>query len=296
MRLPNSPMTSIFCAGNCHCIWYHCNMLTRILGFLWTVWCALCMVLTFIILLPFFAILVNSGRPSWKVQAHYLVTTGARIITFLWGIRIIQHDAELVDKKKQFVYVSNHRSDLDSIVTMAIMDGYFKYLGKEELLKWPAIGYLVGKLYVTVKRSDQTSRENCVVQMEEQIRKGASIMIFPEGWSNFSNEYLIEFKQGAFRLAVKSKIPIVVYTIIGSYELWPKPKMRVRPGNVHIYWERIIPTDHLNVQKEIDVEGLEEEVRNILLKRLKNNYPNGFQYPTNWPSFEDWKQGQLGRE
>lgn len=264
----------------------------RILSYLWTAWCALVIATVVLILLPCFAIAVHSGIPSWKRAAHKMVFVGAKVVTTLWGIRIRVHNREVYDMDKQYIIVQNHRCDLDPIVALSVVGGYWKFLGKEELLKMPGIGYLVGQLYITVNRANAQSREDSIRQMEEQIQDGASIFIYPEGWSNFSEDYLLEMKQGAFHLSATTGIPIIVSTIIGSHELWPKPFTRVKPGQVDLYWEEVVDPASFDTEGEELKEALIGAVTEIWLRRLKEYYPNGYVYEEP-ADFEAWKEGQL---
>jgi 1-acyl-sn-glycerol-3-phosphate acyltransferase len=262
---------------------------------IWTVWCVLAISVVIIFLYPVFSVAVHSGIASWKVWAHKLVQRAARVVMLLWGIRIKVHQRELIDSDRQYVYIGNHRSDLDAILTLAALEGYWKYLGKAELLKYPVVGYLVGQLYITVDRSSRASREESIRQMQAQAADGASITVFPEGWSNFSRHYLLPIRHGAFNLALSANLPLAVFTVIGTHELWPKPYWRLRPGTVHFFYEGVIETAGCHADNEDHRRELEEKAAAIWLKRLKAFYPDGYQYAEGWPDFTEWMNGMLGR-
>jgi 1-acyl-sn-glycerol-3-phosphate acyltransferase len=260
---------------------------------LWTFWC-LC---TFILFASIFYIvefvLIALGNLTY-VWAHRWPAFCARIIVSSWGIRIRQHNKELLQNLPQCVIVINHRSDLDAMIATGYMPGIFKFIGKKELERYPFIGQLVRQLYITVDRSNNVSKHQSVNNMKKQSNKGANIVVFPEGWSNFSNEYLLEFKRGAFKVALDGQLPVVVCAMIGTHELFPKPKISLRPGTADVYWETIIDTQHLTFEKDSD--ALQQQVADIFLARLKQAYPNGYHYPADQMDFKTWQAKQLGRK
>ncbi len=222
-----------------------------------------------------------------------LVYTGAKVLLFLWGIRVKQHNRQLIDKKKSYVYVANHRSDLDGIITYAIMPGDFKFIGKTQILSWPFFGFLVGHLHITVDRSSPESRKQSMVKMNETIKNGASMQVFPEGWCNFSDEFVLPLKKGAFRIATETQTPLLVFTMTGNGELWPKTTLKMRPGVTHVYWEEIIDVDGLT---EHDEKTLKAKVKQIWTKRLQSTYPDGYQNKDQKVPFEVWKAKQLSNK
>jgi 1-acyl-sn-glycerol-3-phosphate acyltransferase len=105
-------------------------------------------------------------------------------------------------------------SDLDAFIVAGYVPDLYKFIGKEELVNYPFIGQVVQQLYITVNRRSEKSRRQSLRNMKKQSNKGAHIIVFPEGWANFSNEYLLDFKKGAFKVALDLQLPILVCTII----------------------------------------------------------------------------------
>lgn len=237
-------------------------------------------------------VLLSLGNLTYRM-AHRWPAFMTKLLLFCWGIRIRQHNTDLLKNLPQSVIVVNHRSDLDALVATAYMPDVYKFIGKRELIKYPFIGMLIERLYITVDRSSKTSRIQSMRNMKKQGNRGAHIVVFPEGWSNFSNDYLLEFKRGAFKVALDLNLPITVCTLMGTHERFPKPKLQLTPGVVDMYWETIIPTQGLNYEEH--VEGIKEQTREIFLKRLTAIYPNGYPYNDKQADFEEWKLKQLNK-
>jgi len=108
--------------------------------------------------------------------------------------------------------VSNHRSYLDPILMLTKVDGY--PVAKAELASWPVIGKgakLAGILYL--RREHSGSRVNTLRLMEEKVREGFAVIIFPEGTTS-GLPGTLPFKKGVFQLAAKSGIPIIPVALI----------------------------------------------------------------------------------
>ena len=203
-------------------------MIKRILTSLWTIYALLVFIIVgsifFIVELVLFAL----GHISYRA-AHRWPAFCTRWMLRLWGVRVVEHNKRILENLPQCVIVINHRSDLDALIATGYMPDIYKFIGKQELVNYPFIGKLVQKLYITVDRRSEKSRRQSLRNMKKQSNRGAHIVVFPEGWSNFSKEYLLELKRGAFKVALDLQLPILVCTMTGTHELFPKPNLSLCP-------------------------------------------------------------------
>ena len=105
------------------------------------------------------------------------------------------------------IIVSNHRSYLDPILLLRRIDGF--PVAKAELSKWPVIGkgaQLAGILYL--QREQQGSRMQTLRQMEEKIKDGFPVIIYPEGTTS-GLAGTLPFKKGVFQVAARTGTPVV---------------------------------------------------------------------------------------
>jgi 1-acyl-sn-glycerol-3-phosphate acyltransferase len=112
---------------------------------------------------------------------------------------------------------------------------------------------------------DRHNRERALQSLDEaalRIREGKSIMTFPEGTRSRDGE-INAFKQGTFYLAIKSGVPIVPVSIIGSGRIMPKRSLKVRPGRVKLVIDKEINVKDYDIEKRLE---LVEKVRNIIIK------------------------------
>ncbi len=90
------------------------------------------------------------------------------------------------------------------------------------------------------------------------------------------NDKLInEMRNGAFRVAIESKNPVVAISMINAAELFPPDKIRIRPGKCINYMSAPFETSSLSLK---DVDALRESVKEEILRKLQKHYPEG-KYP-----------------
>lgn len=176
-----------------------------------------------------------------------------------WKLTLIGR--EKINKKKTYVIVSNHQSQLDILVAFRLFC-HFKWISKIEVFRLPLIGWnMVLNQYVKLIRGDKESIKQMYARCEELIAQGNSIFIFPEGTRSPTGK-LRPFKPGAFVLAKKMKVPILPVAINGTKEALPKYSMSYH-GRQEITIEVLdeIPYERF---KDMEVEELAELVRKII--------------------------------
>jgi 1-acyl-sn-glycerol-3-phosphate acyltransferase len=174
-------------------------------------------------------------------------------------IRYEFHGRERLKKGKSYIYVSNHTSFLDLPGLRLLIPGEFRPIAKKELLKLPVFGLIVKTATVVVDRSNAQSRKKSMEEIRETLSHGIPALIFAEGTQNRTKEILQPFKDGAFRIAIETQLPIIPLTVIGAGKLMPPGTAQLRPGKIKII-----------VGKEINVTGLTLENVQTLKQKTFN--------------------------
>jgi 1-acyl-sn-glycerol-3-phosphate acyltransferase len=120
------------------------------------------------------------------------------------------------------VMVANHASYLDSVVLMAALPEGYLFVAKQELIHSPIIRTFIKKVgHITVDRMDLSRSVSDTQRIEETLRGGFSVLIFPEGTFTRATG-LRPFKLGAFKVAVETSRPVCPIAIRGTRQiLWP---------------------------------------------------------------------------
>jgi 1-acyl-sn-glycerol-3-phosphate acyltransferase len=144
-----------------------------------------------------------------------------------------------------YIILSNHQSVLDVLAYYQLRFP-FQWIVKQELFQIPVLGWL---LYlngdIPVIRGDKQSAERMTVRAVQSLRNGTSILIFPEG-TRTKDGTIGAFKEGAFRIALEAKVPLLPVVIDGAFDALPKEEFLFR-GKKHIairILEAIKPEDY----------------------------------------------------
>ena len=212
----------------------------------------------------------------WKDPGRYLVGRAFRLIgvlTFkinpLWTVRI--SGTKIENPRRPFVVVSNHESFAD-ILLLCNLPWEMKWMSKVEILRIPYLGWmmkLAGDIPV-----DRGSRESAGKAMElcrRTLKNRVSVMIFPEGTRSTTDE-LLPFKDGAFRLAVKTGVPILPLALVGTRDALAKHDWRFGPADAHV---RVLPPVEVTGYTLKTVDDLKEKVRNMIDDARRDMRGNG---------------------
>ena len=182
--------------------------------------------------------------------------------SFLTGVRYEVHGREQIDLKQSYIYIFNHRSNLDAPLIPMVVPHRVRAIGKKELSKIPIFATVVSKLAVWVDRSNPESRHEGLEKLIALLKKGISVVVAPEGTRNNTDQTLLPFQKGAFRLAIETQTPILMMAVIGADHLMKRGSWLLKPGIIRVYYSKpIIPPTTLSKQ---EVDEFTEKCRNRL--------------------------------
>lgn len=196
---------------------------------------------------------------------YYAAKMWVNSILFAAGTKLEVEGLEKIDKRMSYVFIGNHQSHFDVFAIFSVLPLVVRFMTKKELFKIPLFGWA---LYISgTLRVDRTNREQSIKAMTnalERIRKGVSVVVFPEG-TRSEDGVIRPFKKGGFVLAIKGDIPIVPISISGSRFILEKHSMRVNPGKIKIVFSDPVPTLEYAYQDR-------DELSNIVRKKIIENY------------------------
>lgn len=244
----------------------------RILRIFWAIYCFLVLA-PIVIFTALFILTTNviAGKKSRKINLILSQKISCVFICYLSGIFLKVYGKENFQPDKGYVIVGNHNSNYDIFINSTALPwgNVFFFLSKVELGKVPVFSVVAKNLAVLVDRSSMTSRMKSMMKMKEVLGEGISVWIFPEGTRNKTDEPLIDFIDGAFRLAVDMKVPLIVSTLVGMKKINnPNYSLDMAPGFVECYFEKPIETAGMTVS---DIPALKEQVRSLMLARLNKS-------------------------
>ncbi len=156
----------------------------------------------------------------------------SRILLFILGVEV-EIKGKFPHDDNSYVVSANHSSLIDIPIVIAYLPYDTRIVYKQELEKIVLFGWVLKKSpYVGINRSNARNAMESIKNAAEQIKDGASILLFPEGTRSETGE-IGEFKRGAFMLADKSDTKILPIRIIDAYKIMDNKKM-ITPTKVKL--------------------------------------------------------------
>jgi len=168
---------------------------------------------------------------------------------------------ENIDKKKTYVMVANHQSLADIMVLYQIR-AQFKWVAKESLFKIPVLGWCMSLAkHIKLERGDFSSIKKVYREAAQWLRQDMSVLFFPEGTRSETGK-MGEFQNGAFKLAIKEKKPVLPILINGTRDAIPKGGTQF---STKIFCTvRVLPPVETSSLGPGDFDRLKDEVRSKL--------------------------------
>jgi fatty-acyl-CoA synthase len=180
--------------------------------------------------------------PSWLIVRMYrdhraagrFTSRALHVLFALGGIRLKVIGKEYMNIPGAKVYASNHASYFDVLPVMMGMGVTYRFVAKGEVNQMPFIGTFLNQMgHLSFDRHQSTSRLKQVDQIEETLRKGESVFVFPEG--TFVPEPGVRpFQLGAYRGAVTTGAPVIPVSLKGTREFLRDGTFLPRPTRVTI--------------------------------------------------------------
>ena len=133
-----------------------------------------------------------------------------------------------------YVFAANHRSNFDIFVLVAVLPGRFLWVAKKSLFHIPVLGQALSRMgSISVDRDNLRSAVQSLDRATAIVKRGVSLLIFPEGTRATTRE-LLPFKKGVFIMAIKAGQPIVPVSISGTRFIQPPGTIRMKPGPIKV--------------------------------------------------------------
>lgn len=153
-------------------------------------------------------------------------------------VKLTGSNIEVVGQEKipngPVLFVSNHQGNFDVPILIGFLEKPLGFISKVEVKKIPFIPrWMEAMNCVFIDRADRRKAVQSIRDGIETLKKGHSLVIFPEG-TRSKGDVMGEFKKGGLRLATDSKVPVVPITISGSYKIMEESKFGFQAAKVKV--------------------------------------------------------------
>ena len=223
------------------------------------------LILYLILSIPVFLVewLIGKFNPQARdISSLRIVQWGFKVILKMTGVKVTVIGEENIPDEP-VLYVGNHRSFFDILLTYSRCKRLTGYIAKKEMEKVPLLSIWMRFVYcLFLDRENPKEGLKTILKAIEYIKKGISICIFPEGTRNKGEELsLLPFKEGAFKVATKTGCAIVPISMNNTCEIFEAHFPKIRKTHVVLEYGKPIYPDELDKDTK---KHISEYVRNII--------------------------------
>lgn len=186
----------------------------------------------------------------------------------LAGVNVIVHGEENLPKDKTVLFIGNHQGNFDIPIYITFIDVPKGFVSKAEVQKIPGVRTWMRWMHcIFMDRSNIRKSGEAIITGIKSLKAGNNLVIFPEG-TRSRGDKMGEFKAGSFKLATKSKVPIIPVTMNGSYKIMEGTGSPwFKPGTVELYIHPMVETANLTKEEEV---ALPDKIHAIIESKLPN--------------------------
>lgn len=190
-----------------------------------------------------------------------IVKWAFRVCLFFAGVNVSVIGEENVPKDEPVLYIGNHRSYFDILITYIRVPRPTGYIAKREMLRWPLLINWMRNLHcLFLDREDIKQGLKIILEAIEDVKSGISICIFPEGTRNRVNHTFMEFHEGSFKIAAKTGCPIIPMTIYNSADIFEDHLPKIKRANVILEYGKPIYVKDLSKEDQKKVGAYTKKI------------------------------------
>ena len=229
----------------------------------------LALVLLFLLVVLISCLFVDPKKLLEKPSGYFrfLLNEFCRLALALGGVHVNVTGLEKVPRDSRFLLVSNHRFAFDPLVFYSSMPwADLAFLSKKENFSIFVVAQIMREvLCLPLDRENDREALKAILRAIQFLKEDkCSIVVFPEGGTNRTEENLLPFRNGAFKIAQKANVPIVICALVNSKAILKN--MFRRHTDVYLDVLAVIPPEELEGLKTVDIG---DRAHGILLEGLR---------------------------
>ncbi len=202
----------------------------------------------------FFLWLIGKKNPGLKDRvSRHMIRFAFSVILFLSGVKLTIEGRENIPQDRPVLYVGNHRSFYDIIISYLLFPGVTGFVAKKETQKVPLLSLWMEYIHcLFLDRKNLKEGLKTILLGIEKVKSGISMCIYPEGTRSRSDSELdmLDFKEGSLKIAEKSGCPVVPIAMLHTADIFENHFPKIRAAHVHV-----------RIGEPIDLKSLGKEER-----------------------------------
>ena len=207
------------------------------------------------------------NKRAKDISSLRIIQAVFRFILKITGADITVKGHENVPADTAVLYIGNHRSFFDILLTYVLCPDVTGYVAKKEMESIPLLSIWMRYLHcLFLDRKNIKEGMKTILLAIEEMKNGISICIFPEGTRSKMGNEMLEFKGGSFKAATKAKCPIVPVALIDSFK--PFDTNSIAPVTVQVHFLKPLYYDDY---KDMKTNDIAEVVRSQIQKTIHDS-------------------------
>lgn len=204
-----------------------------------------------------------------EVSSLAIVLWAFRVVLWITGVTVTVIGEENVPSDTPVLYVGNHASNFDILLTYIRVPRLTGYIAKKEFLKIPLLSNWMRNLHcLFLDRENIKAGIKTIRKSIDKMKAGISICIFPEGTRNRHPDTFLPFHDGSFKIAEKSDCPVLPMSINNSSAMFEKQYPRIKKAHVVLEYGKPFYMKDLDPE---DRKQIGSFVQAKILKMYDNN-------------------------
>lgn len=206
----------------------------------------------------------NKDSKFYRFLLHSTTGIGMHVMRIKYDLQGLDQ----IPAGKQMLFVCNHRSGYDPMVSWCILKKHApSFISKEENFKVPFYGRLIRRCcFMSIDRENPRNAMMTIDRASKLLQANeVSIAVYPEG-TRSKESVLLPFHNGVFKIAQKANVPVVVLTVQGTESV--KKRFPWRSTVVRLKVVGVIDAEHVKTSK---TSIIADEARDMMVKDLEEN-------------------------
>lgn len=218
--------------------------------------------------------IIGKFNPGLKLKSSLAIVNWAfRQVIRLSGTKVIALGEENIPTDSAVLYVGNHRSFFDIVLTYVRVPRPTGYVAKKEMLKWPLLRVWMKNLHcLFLDRNNIKEGLKTILAAIEEVKGGVSVCIFPEGTRNKTADTFLPFHDGSFKIAEKGNVPIIPMTIVNSAAVFENQMPKIKKATVVIEYGKPVYMKDLDKEDKKNIGSYVQKIISDTYFKNKKKY------------------------
>ena len=170
-------------------------------------------------------------------------------------VDVVCTGVENLPEENGYMLFANHQGMFDVLLFVQTHGRFLSVVFKKEVANVIFVKQVARMIAAkAMDREDVRQSMRVIKEVAEEVKKGKTFLIFPEGTRSRKGNRMLEFKHGAFKSAVYAKCPIVPVAIIDSFKALDSHS--IAPMTAQIHYLEPIPYEEYKGMKTHEIGAI----------------------------------------